>query len=427
MNRNPYNRFLRAPVADPSETVGNPAEAPFKSLSDRLAEANFGAEKAPENPYSTPTPKQVAPSGPRALDTNPPEGESEPDEEENDEEGDEEDLPTIGKAPEPAKKDDEPLSEERYDLSTDEIAALLEKSGHPGDLYKTLRASIKAQKQKIQALKAETKTRTVDPSITAELETLRTKAAEADALRKRNEELLLVNDQVAVRESPEYKDKVLASYDAIEDVVKIIAEANSLDAKTLASIVLEADPIKQDKAIDALSAKVGIRSATRLANICDDYKKTQALEKAMLEKPDKTLSASKIRQDEERKKEKDLTYGAYKAATADVFKERAKLVPGFVDSAGQLTPLGESVRDANASIDPSTLSPGDIAVMAFAANSFNDLRRAYTQLKKENASLKAGRPAGLGTQGTKVPVAANGEPLSLIEKMRGMNFTLNGR
>jgi hypothetical protein len=296
-----------------------------------------------------------------------------------------------------------------------------------GEKWKALKARLKETLKENTTLKSSpTK---VPAEVEVELADLRVKAAEVEALRQRNAELLKVNDVVAVRESPEFIAAVTAPVDEMERIVVQMAEGASLDANDLFAVITETDIAKQDKMLDQLQAKLGTRMAGRLERLSDDYKAIQKKSSAMLAEAPKHVESSRLARQQEVVAETARKTAAFKSATEASFQTYAKRVPGFTDSSGQLTDLAKATLAKTTAVDPSTLEASDLGYMAFCTEAFPEARRAILRLEKENAILRGSKPAPKPLSGQPSTHKANEDdeqPQGLMERMKGKEFTFSG-
>lgn len=344
------------------------------------------------------------------------------------EEEEDEDFPELGKTkPEEEVKDDVPtdFDEAKFDKETEEEVKGM--GVKEGEKWKQLKAQVKAAKQEaIEAKKAIEQSKP-NPEVERELAELRVKAAESEALRKRNEELLRVNDKVAVEESDEYIAKVKQPFAEMESVIEGLAASTKVPVDYLYDIVTEMDVAKQDAMLAQLEDKVSGRMASRIERIADDYKAVVHTKKQMLENASKTLEAARIARHQAAQQEKEQSLKAFKISAEESFTKYAAKIPSFTDSTGNLTDLAKDIMAKTAVIDPSTLSTADLGYMSFCTNSFPQARKEIVKLQTEIKRLKiaAGQNAGTisGTpSGGKVE---EGEPVGLFESMRGKEFTFS--
>jgi hypothetical protein len=402
-----YNQICRN-EADEYDTEG---------LESRMAK--FINEQESQ-PVSEPEPEQSSSEPPVSSESG-----SQPD-------SDDEEFPVIGGSTEsPEPKADEAaegkLDEAEFDRETEEqLKGMDEKQGNK---WKQLRQSVKEARQ--QALEAQERLRSapVPEEIRQELETLRKIKEEADGLRQRNEELMRKSDDLMVRESEEFLSRVTHPSREIEQAATLLAESAELEPDAIFNIILEQDPIKQDRMIEQMEHRLGRRGASRLERLADDYKAVLSARDQLLADAPKTLATDRQRREEALREEQQRVAGEFRDNARSAFDRFSARVPGFTDSSGQLTDMAQSVRNRVVALDPGQLRPEDLGYMAFAAEALPSLRKALVQLQKENQALKAGRPQGspMGSS----PVSSResrdeGEPHGLMEAMRGKQFTFSG-
>lgn len=415
MKQNRFNRLMSPPDDDAAGIASDGLGARLGAFLEQNP-TGVAPEGAPsfEPPSEPPAPTPPVPNEQTPPTPNPPEDE-------------EEEFPELGKPAEAPKPDD--FDEAAFDAETEkEIKGMDPKAGAK---WKALKAEVKASKQQLHELKGKT---VVPKEVEAELvqlrETATAKEAEATALRQRNEELLKVNDTVAVRESEAFIKQIKEPVAEMEQIIVQMATSANLDPSVLFQILEEQDIGKQDKALDQIQGKLGSRLSGRLERLADDYKAIQAKSAQMLADAPKTLAAERARREQAAIEEKNTRLTSFRSATKESFTAYGSRVPGFTDSAGQLTDVARATLEKTASIDPDTLSPNDWAFMAFTANSFPEMRRAYVKLQKDYDLLKAGKtPPGplSGTPpGGEPPVPEGDKEMGLIERMKGQTFTFAG-
>jgi hypothetical protein len=349
-----------------------------------------------------------------------------PKKEESDEEEqvEDEDFPQLGKKKEAPKESSDDLDKE----TEEEIKGMDANAAHK---WKTLKSSLKQAKLEAEAAKREAEEikagSKVSPEIELELTELRQKAAEAEALRKRNEELLKANDRVAVEESEEYQVKVKAPFSEMEKALKSLADHAKIPVDSLIDIITEEDIAKQDELIEELEGKVGARMAGRVGRIADDYKAVSDTKAKLLENAKQTLEQSRIAKAAAERQEKEQSLKAYRISTEESFKTYASRIPSFVDSTGNLTDIAKDIMEKTASLDPSTLDSSDLGYMAFCANSFPEARKTIVKLQGEIKMLKASKgdtkPIGGSPSGRQNDI--EDPEMGLSNRMKGVEFTFS--
>ena len=347
-----------------------------------------------------------------------------------------EEKPTEGapEAPTLEEEDDLPSIGERNDDSDFEKQTEKEVAGldpKQAAAWRKIKAREKEARKRALELEEQVKQTRVPQEIESELTRLKAVEREAEALRQRNEELLRANDQVAVRESPEYKSQVEAPLDEMKGIVAKMAEVGQIDPRLLAQVIEEPDIATQDKMFDALSEKLSPRMISRLERLSDDYKAIISREKDLLSKPTKTLEEARVARDREEKEARQRHTEAFRSAVKESFAKYATRIPGFTDSAGALNDMAEAAIAKTEVIDPHSLSSDDLGYMAFATNVLPDLRRAYVAVVQELAALKAGKRSTGGPASGSAPAsggqqheeeAPDGEPEGLLDRFRKARF-----
>jgi len=413
---------LFAPVTDDAALAQ-------EGLSSRLSA--FLDTPSPVEVEATPTPAATVPAKPAAsADTPPPKVADTPPPIDKEDKEDEEEFHQIGStAPAVAETAAAPESfdEAAFDSATEEEVKGMDAA--QGSRWKTLKQGLKAAKLEAAEAIAKLASAPVPSEVQAELESLRSAAQEVEGLRQRNQELLRANDTVAVRESEVFLAKVKVPLDAMDVVLKQMSDDSGVDIDTLASVIMEPNPIKQDNLLEQLESKLGRRVTGRLERLADDYKAVKQVEVDMLADASKTIAASRVQREAAAKADLEARVGQFKAATNQAFKKFAGRVPGFTDSAGQLTDLARAVQNSTVTLDPSSFDSGDLGYMAFCANAFPEARKAIVALERENAILRGGKGNPSALTGDPVsPKPADTPPKEggLLAAMEGRTFTFEG-
>lgn len=411
-------------MTPPDETAGSPVEENLEAegFSAKLAEfqANYqpDAEEPPEAPVAPAPVAELTPPAEPAGDKPEVAPVVEPDEIE---------FPEIGatKPVEPAVK---PFDEAAFDAETEaEVKALDPKQA---GAWKAVKERMKAAEKKAAALAETVVQAKPTPEIEAEIARLKAFEVEAEALRQRNQELLRANDQTAVRESDDFKRQVSAPLDEMEGIIRTMAAAAEIEPAALAAVIEETDIAKQDAMIDALGNKLSARALSRVERLADDYKAISVKERDMLAEAGRTIEQQRVARQAAEREEQGRKSVAFKASVADAFKQYAATVPGFTDSSGRLTDLGEAIMAKTQTVDIAALGPDDLGYLAYTANAMPEMRRELVKLRQENSVLRGSKPRGGVAPGAVVaPVrgdedlAEDGMPMGLIERMKGVKFS----
>ena len=334
-------------------------------------------------------------------------------------------FPEIGVKP--VSEEAKPFDEAAFDAETEsEVKALDPKQAAA---WKKIKERTKAAEKKLAEATSSAPSAPA-PEVAAELARLKTLEVEAEGLRQRNQELLRANDQTAVRESDEFKKQVSAPLDEMAAVIRAMAEASEIDPGTLASIIEETDVAKQDKMIDALGTKLSPRAMNRVERLADDYKAITLKERDMLAEAGKTIEQQRVARQAAEREEQGRRVTAFKASVEDSFTKYAAAVPGFTDSSGALTDLGQAVLAKTSTVDIAKLGPDDLGYLAYTANALPEMRRELVKLRKENSILRGSKPRETVAPGSP-PVAhsadddlaEDGMPKGLLDRMKGVRFS----
>tara|TARA_R110002110_G_scaffold5141_4_gene26446 strand:- start:2610 stop:3905 length:1296 start_codon:yes stop_codon:yes gene_type:complete len=346
------------------------------------------------------------------------------------EEEEEEDLPGLGdkKPAEESEESEESEGSEFDEKKFDEQTEAETKDMEPkaANKWKNLKSELKEARKAVEEAKSSTSESKPSAEVEAELADLRQKAEESEGLRKRNEELLKVNDKVAIEESTEYLDKVRKPFSEMESILKDLSGHSKIPTDELIAIVMEEDIGKQDSMLEALESRMSTRMVGRIGRIADDYKQVNEVKKDLLANASKTLETSRINSQKAATEDALRKTQAFKASTEESFASYAGRIPTFTDSSGSLTELAKSVMAKTASMDPSTFDSSDLGYMAFATNALPAARKAIVDLQKEIKALKVGSSSGSkGIDGSPSTSTTNddGEEKGLRESMEGIDFT----
>lgn len=423
MIKNKANRFLRAPATD--EPATDVREQGLSAHLEKYLATNPTGTAEPVVAAAPPVvqskPVEAAPEPVVAAVAEPVVAAAE----------EEEEFPEIGKPVEAKAASD--FNEAEFDAQTEAEAKGMEPKA--GEKFKALKAQLKETLKENATLKTQPAPTTAVPKeVEAELVELRQVKVEAEALRQRNAELLRVNDEVAVKESPEFIAAVVKPIQEMTSIIASMAEAAGVDPKLISAIIEETDVVKQDKMIEAMEVKLGRRSAGRLERLADDYKAIVHKEVELLQNAPKTIAESRQARELEKQREVAARTEQFKASTRESFEAYAKRVPGFTDSSGVLTDAAKVVLAQSEEINPNELTPHDLGFMTFSTKALPVLRKALVEAQKEIVLLKAGKSTSAtlsagSPSGTPEPTPAdpNGVPQGLLERMKGKQFTLNGQ
>lgn len=419
-----FNRYTQIPRNNPESEE----QISDEGLSARLA--IFAAENPPEELKEATPPVEDSPNPEDAPTAETP-PDNPPPKEDNEEEEDEE-FPEIGA---PAKAENEENEEDKvdefdeaeFDSQTAAILKKLEEKGHPGDVYKDLRSQLKEAKASLA-----NKTPIADPQVDdlkRQIEELKNKEEELEGLRQRNQELLRLNDETAIRESEEFKNAIDKPLAKMETDIADLAKQFNLEDKELFDIILENDLAKQDSLLEKIEHKIGRRATLRLERAAEEFRMIHAKRSDMFRDAQKTIAETRRSEEQRIAQERKQELEEFQRNARASFEQYAERIPGFTDSNGFLSETAKSIQAKVVAIDPSTLSAQDLGYMAFAAQSLPALRKALVALEKENTLLKSGKEKAKPLEKSKSTPAGENEPIEsggLMAAMAGKNFTFAG-
>ena len=317
----------------------------------------------------------------------------------------------------PAPVASEAFDESAFDAATTAMLASLEEKGHPGDVYKDLRAKLKDFE----------KNGSVDPAqaariaeLEAENTTLSASAAEVQAMKDRVASVTSRSAVLLLEENSDYQSRVSAPYQEITETVDALSEVKGIPSTEIWAVIKENDPVKRMVGLDALEVKLGEgggRYALQVGNMANDIRKISALDAQMRGDAEAIVAAAKEKELGLSSKDQESRAQAYKVASSESFTRHASKIPGFTDATGNMTDAAKTAMAQTQIVDVSKLESGDLGYMAFAVNA---LPQALRHVKAMEAEIQDLRVAAGGNRpaisGGKAPSKA---PESQDEKNKG--------
>ena len=154
-------------------------------------------------------------------------------------------------------------------------------------------------------------------------------------------------------------------------------------------------------------------------------------QKRLMENAPATVAAERDRQEKAEAAAKVEHIQAFQASARDTFDKLGKAIPGFTDSSGVLTDTAKAALSATVTLDPTALSPKDVACMAFAARSLPSMRKKMVELERENTALRGGKApvvkGGEPPAKTKIEDSKDATGVGLIDRMAGKEFTFDSK
>lgn len=384
--------FLRSEEGDGGEGGGGP-QYDEVSFMDKLNDPEFliktkspSEEKEKEKDSDTKNKNDEADRKEKEKDKEKDQKDKDGEEKEKDKKDDSE-FPDLAKKKEKAK--DGSFNETDFDAQTEKILKQLEEKGHPGDVYKQLRAELKEARKSSSNVDLEKIPEYL--AIKEKAEKSDALASEIEALKQKNSELLSLGDEATARQLPEYIDRVQKPREQMEEFLGNLAALNEMDKQIFLDIIFEENLKVQDAALDKLAKDIGPRNAGRVERLIDDYRKTVEVEKQIMSNAKQSIEKSRADRAKQLADQERVKVLAYKSELKSSFDKYAQRIPGFTDSVGSLTETGKAALASAETVDISDLDSSDIAFMAFAAKSLTPLRNRLAELEKENAILKSGK------------------------------------
>lgn len=421
MMYNAFNRFQRLFSPDPD------------GLSARLSAF---VKDTPSNPPVASTQDPPAKAGePTTIITQDPPQNQDPNPDDNagdDTEDDDEQFPDIGNqtsAPPAADALDEAAFDEETAAMAEGMSKEIKGNNKKSefDKFSDLRAELKTLKKK--AFNPDPESIPEYKALKAEVEDLRKAKEELDGTKARLDAVMKSSDELAVKESPEFISKVREPLAEMKTAISSLAEAASLSPEDLMAIIAEEDPGKQDKALTALESRLPRRTLSRIERFCDDYKVIEQEESRLLADIPKSVAAARKQQQDQIEQNKRLATGQFQESARKSFAEYAHTVPGFTDSAGQLSETAKATQAAAVAVDPHALTPDDLGFMIFASKALPAARKEIKRLQKEVSLLKGTSHEtipGKAPLPAKAPSSQTPPPgQTLRDRMKGQSFTFN--
>ena len=390
---------------------------PEKSLEDIDSEPKE-AVKAPEAAQE----EEEPPLGDEAPEKKPDAAEG--DSEESD---DEDEFPDLG-SDDTADDQAEEFNEEAFDKETQALLKSIEEKGHPGDVYKKLRAELKEAKlsQGVKQVSPDDIPEYVE--LKKEVEELKSIKDEVEGLRQQRDELLKVADEAAIEVLPEFVKNVKEPLATMDQDLNAIATATGVEKAALLAVIREKDVAKQDKMIGELEESLSRRALSRLERIIEDYPKVIETRDRMYENKSAEIAKSRENQELESKKKSEAQIQEFHAHTKEAFTRYAKSIPGFIDSTGNLSQMAQTEMKKAMAINIHDLSTGDVAFLAFAARAIGPMREEIRRLQGSSGAPKqpSSKPAKINDPGSAKPKKSEEDgPESFMKAMEGKNFTFD--
>lgn len=340
----------------------------------------------------------------------------------DDEDGYDPDLPVIGAVKKDEVEDKPVFDADSFDAETNAILKKIEDAGHPGDVYKGLRAELK--KYKSGEVASETYQKQLEELQKTNKE-LAEKAAQVDAVNERMQGIVQRNAELALQEDPEYQSKVISPYNEIKRTVAAISETKGIEEAEIWAAIKEPNIAKRMQMVDALEER-GLSGRYALAIESMSKQREDVIE------ADRRMRSSAVAIAEQRKNAElaqqagmtEEQVRAFQQAAKASFERYASKIPGFTDGSGNMTDLAKSAQARSVTVDPGTLGSGDLGYMVFSTNALPEALREIKRLEAENRDLrvaagKSGKTISGGSR-KKAPkdkddVDADGKPLSLME------------
>jgi hypothetical protein len=269
------------------------------------------------------------------------------------------------------------FDEEAFDKETEEATKGMEAKA--GDKFKALRQELKEAKQK-----------TITPEVEKKLSELEMKAAEADGLRQRMEELAIQSAKIKVETSDEFDKEVRKPVDDLYVKAEELAGLYEGDPKLLWAIVTERDRKKQNDLIKEHLGEFSDFDRSEVYRMSQDFSGLLIRRQAMLDEADKyiqKIEADKVKQTEIALEEHKKTVQTFQR---DIWRKYKDVIPGFTDDDGKETPEFRALMNRSMSLDFSRATPRDQAFAAFSGVILKHMVGQVNALRRQLAEYEAG-------------------------------------
>lgn len=292
------------------------------------------------------------------------------------------------------------FDEKSFDKETEESVKGMEE--HAGSKFKALRQELKEMKQK-----------SISPDVEKKLSELELKAAEADGLRQRIDELSNQSAKMRVESSDEFAKEIKKPVDELYAKTEEIANTYEGDPAFLWSIVAETDRKKQNELIKEHLGEFSDFDKSEVYRMSQDFGRLVSKRNEMLKDADKRIQkmeAEKIREVERTIEEHKRTVQTHQR---DLWRKYKDSIPGLVDEEGKETSEFKSLMAKSLSIDFSRARPKDQAFAAFSGvilkhmvGQINELRKQIAEYEASDEKYVRSRPS-TGDSVTKSAASSN--------------------
>lgn len=269
------------------------------------------------------------------------------------------------------------FDEEAFDKETEEATKGMEAKA--GEKFKALRNELKEAKQK-----------TITPDIQQKLNELELKAAEADGLRQRMEELSNQSAKIRVETSDEYVKQVKKPVSDLFAKAEEMAKSYEGDVDLLWSIVTERDRRKQNEMIKEHLGEFSDFDRSEVFGMSRDFNKYLGVREEMLSDAEthiQKIEADRIAQTEKALQDHKRMVQTYQR---EIWSKYRDVIPGFVDENGRETAQFKSLMNRAMSLDFSKAKPRDQAFAAFSGVVLKHMAEQMNEYRMRLAEYESG-------------------------------------
>lgn len=294
----------------------------------------------------------------------------------------------------------ESFDEKEFDAQTAKILKSLEDKGHPGDVYKDLRAQLKEAKQKLESGK-------IPEDVEKQLEEYKARAEEADALKERLEEVSSVSAKVRMEASDAYQKEVLRPAQEILLSTKELSESYGIDQGSLNAVITESDRKIRNQLIETHLQDFSEMDRQDVYSMIRKYGDITAKQNSMLEKAEEELESRKLAQDESQSKEKAERQKQFRTIADSIWSKYEDKIPGLLDDTGNLDPEFAKLKKKALTVDPSRYSARDEAYTAYTGTIFPALVKRLIKLERQLQTYEADDEKATRSRPKSTPATTN--------------------
>lgn len=274
------------------------------------------------------------------------------------------------------KPDPEAFDEKAFEEETQK--AIEGMDAKAGEKFKSLRNELKEAKKQV-----------ISPDITQKLADLEMKAAEAEGLRERLNELGNESAKLKVESSDEYQEKVVKPVVDIFKRSDDLAADYNIDPKVLKDIIREGDRKVRNELIEKHLDALSDFDRSEFYRMTQDFSKVISLRTSMLENADKEIQRIQVQRIEADKAALEEQKRAIQVIQKDIWGKYKDVIPGFLED-GAETPEFKKLMSKSLSIDFSQSKARDQAYAAFTGVAFPHVVKELLIARKKLSAYEKG-------------------------------------